>query len=135
MSKPENVYYFKLSNGEDIVCDVLQDMREESAYIVRLPMKINYEFSSEVERMFMGLSKWIPLMKSPTLVIYYDHVITIAECNEEMLGFYHEALEKYEMGDEFFEKSPTVAFEESDGIDEDKVKMAMYFANTSTILN
>jgi hypothetical protein len=135
MSKPKNIYYMKLSNGDDIICDVLQDAIDESAYIVRLPMQVNYDFAPEVQRMFMGLSKWIPLMKSPTLVIYYDHVVTIAECSDEMVHFYHEALEKYEMDDDFFESSPTTAFENSDDIDDDKIKMAMYLANTSTTLN
>ena len=128
MSKPENIYYFKLSNGDDIVADVLQDMQEESAYVIRLPMKINYEFAPEVGRMFMGMSKWIPLMKSPTLVVYYDHVITVAEVDDEMKEFYYEALDKYDYPDE------TSAFE-TDDIDEDKIKMAMYLANTSTTLN
>jgi hypothetical protein len=128
MSKPENIYYFKLSNGDDVIADVLQDIQEESAYVIRLPMKINYEFAPEVGRMFMGMSKWIPLMKSPTLVVYYDHVITVAEVDDEMKEFYYEALEKYEYSDD------TSAFE-SDGIDEDKIKMAMYLANTSTTLN
>lgn len=118
----------KMSNGEDIVCEVLQDVREETAYVIAKPMKINYEFAPDVGRMFMGMSNWIPLMKSPSLVVYYDHVITIAEVNEEMLNFYHEALDKY--GDDNFEVS---AFEQ-EGLDEDQIKMANYLANTSTTL-
>lgn len=128
MSKPKTAYYMKMSNGEDIVCEVLQDAREETAYIIARPMKINYEFSPEEGRMFMGMSKWIPLTKSPSLVIYYDHVITIAEVDEEMIQFYHEALEKYD--DENIEMT---AFEQDD-LNEDQITMANYLANTSTTL-
>lgn len=129
MSKPENIYYFKLSNGDDILADVVQDMHEESAYIIRLPMKLNYEFAPDVGRMFMGMSKWIPMMKSPTLVVYYDHVITVAEVDNDMKEFYYEALDRYDGYDD-----DTTAFE-TDDLDEDKVRMAMYLANTSTTLN
>jgi hypothetical protein len=128
MTKPKTAYYMKMSNGEDIVCEVLQDVREETAYVIAKPMKINYEFSAEQGRMFMGMSNWIPLMKSPSLVIYYDHVITIAEVDEEMLNFYHEALDKY--GDDDMEFS---SFEQ-DGLDEEQIMMANYLANTSTTL-
>ena len=127
MTKPKSAYYMKMSNGEDIVCEVLQDVREETAYIIAKPMKINYEFAPEVGRMFMGMSKWIPLMKSPSLVIYYDHVITIAEVDEEMLNFYHEALDKYD------DQMEISSFEQ-EGLDEDQIKMATYLANTSTTL-
>ena len=128
----DNVYYLKLLSGDDIVCQVLRQDDESQTYWITNPMKISSSFDSEVGRLFMGMSKWVPLQKSKYLQLYYDHVITMSEVQDEMVEFYSDALG--EAVDEFETQILDASSDFSD-VDEDKVKMALYFANTSSTLN
>lgn len=88
----DNVFYMKLMNGDDIVCQLEKEDEEHQLYIVTEPLKVNYNFSSEYGRMFLGLSRWIPLVESPYITIYFDHVVAMAKLQEEMNDFYANAI-------------------------------------------
>jgi len=88
-----NVFYMKLMNGEDIICQLVKEDEEHQMYFVSDPLKVNYNFSAEHGRMFMGLSRWIPLLESPIVTVYFDHVIAMAKLQDEMNEFYFNSIE------------------------------------------
>ena len=88
-----DVFYMKLMNGEDIICQVVKEDEEHQMYIINNPLKVNYNFNAEYGRLIMGLSRWIPLLESPNITIYFDHVIAMARLQEEMNSFYESSLD------------------------------------------
>ena len=88
-----NVFYMKLMNGEDIMCQMVKEDEENQMYIITNPLKVNYNFSSEHGRMFMGLSRWIPLLESPFVTVYFDHVVAMAKVQSDMTDFYVNSVE------------------------------------------
>jgi uncharacterized protein YsxB (DUF464 family) len=125
----DSLYYLKLMNGEDIVCKIISQDDQNGCYLIASPLKVTNTIDQEEGRLMMGLSRWIPLQKSPTLNIYMDHVIAVAEVHESMYEFYTEVIEQ---------SDTEVGFDDTfldDDITDDKVKMALYFANTSSTIN
>lgn len=120
-------------SGDDIICQLLRQDDDAQMYFIANPMKVNASFDPEIGRMFMGMSRWIPLQKSKYLTVYYDHVITMSEVKDEMVEFYEDALGEAidEITDSVIEDN-TVEFSD---VDDDKIKMALYFANTSSSIN
>ena len=56
-----DVFYMKLTNGEDIICKIEKEDNENQMYFISNPLKVSYNFVAENNRMSMGLSYWIPL--------------------------------------------------------------------------
>lgn len=124
----DNVFYLKLTNGEDIVCQIVSQDNDQSQYLISDPLKVNYQYVPTSGRMMVGFSRWIPLQRSPVISIYFDHVLALSEVSEELIEFYQSAIGSEELED-------AIGDFESSGLDEDQMKMALYLANTSTTLN
>ena len=105
-----NVYYMKMMNGEDIVCQLVKEDEKHQMYLITNPLKVNYTFSPETGRMLMGLSRWIPLVEQNVITVYFDHVIAMAQLEEEMNEFYLSSVESAEDGilDDEEEETPFV---------------------------
>ena len=125
----DNLYYLKLMNGDDIVCKILSQDDHDGCYLIASPLQVTNTMDQNEGRLMMALSRWIPLQKSASVKIYMDHVIAISEVHESMYEFYNDVVDQSELD---------VGFDDSyddDDLSEDKVKMARYFANTSSTLN
>ena len=125
----DNVFYMKLMNGEDIVCQIVSQDNDQSQYLISEPLKVNYQYVPSSGRMMVGFSRWIPLQSSPVISIFFDHVLALSEVTDELVDFYESAIGSDEIDGE------GLGDFESSSLDEDQMKMALYLANTSTTLN
>lgn len=89
-----DVFYMKLTNGEDIICKIEKEDNENQMYFISNPLKVSYNFVPENNRMSMGLSYWIPLAESSVVTVYFDHVIAMSKLQDEMNKFYFSSIEE-----------------------------------------
>ena len=83
-----DIYYIKMSNGEDVVSTVLEE--DEECYYITYPLKFVYTKNSTSESIIMGMIPWIPteeLMNS-IFQIYKFNMITILPAPEKLKAHY-----------------------------------------------
>lgn len=83
-----DIYYIKMSNGEDVVATVLEE--DEDCYYITFPLKFVYTKNSTSEAIIMGMVPWVPseeLMNS-IFQIYKFNMITILPSPEKLKTYY-----------------------------------------------
>jgi predicted P-loop ATPase/GTPase len=97
------VQILKLTNGETILCDIL-DATDKVVTIIN-PLQIKTEPSSSGTRMNMVAYQWLPMMEEENIMyIHQAHIVGMAHANEDMQEYYVDALEKILFPERSYEK-------------------------------
>lgn len=86
------VKQYKLSNGDNVICEVLGFNEKMFSVIVQYPMKIN-EMYDQNNNMFYGFREWILYQgDAPQKIgINYNNVICDTVPHKDLLEQYHES--------------------------------------------
>ena len=71
--KSENLAQFKLSNGNEVVCDIIHERDEEEFIIAKNAMQIIQSFDADAEEIFFIFRPWLNFVETS------DEKITIAK--------------------------------------------------------
>jgi predicted ATPase len=87
------VQILKLSNGETILCDVI-DASDRIVTIIN-PLEIKTERGASESRMNMIAYQWLPMMEDENIMyIHQAHIVGMAHANSDMQEYYVEAIER-----------------------------------------
>lgn len=112
-SKQEEFKYIKLRTGEDIICMIKVQKKENRNKIkVQYPVKILTISGLKKGNVHesIALQQWIQFTNDKEFSIPKDSILTIATMNDEMIGFYTSYLMKFNVQNKF--KKATEDFSE-----------------------
>jgi hypothetical protein len=116
MTLEESVKFIRLSNGEDLISQVVEIRKEEedSYYILINPLKIVYMTGSRPSILSISLMQWVfhRVCSEQEFTIYPSDVITIAKPTDSLVEYYQGSLEHFEEMRDKLEKSTEFSSEE-----------------------
>ena len=88
----QEITFFKLSNGDDIIGEIRKQTRK--TIIVHMPMAAISQIDEDISMTY--LEKWIPILSDSLVPIERKDIIAMVPVEEEVAGYYREALEDIE---------------------------------------
>tara|TARA_R110000868_G_scaffold406710_1_gene687365 strand:+ start:426 stop:869 length:444 start_codon:yes stop_codon:yes gene_type:complete len=109
MTFEESIKFIRLSNGEDLISQIVEIRKEDedSYYILINPLKIVYITGSKAGILSISLMQWVfhRVCSEQEFTIYPSDVITIAKPTDSLTEYYQESLEHFMEMREKLEKS------------------------------
>ena len=104
----DNLKQFKLADGDEIVCEVLEDLEDD--IIIRYALKIS-KMDISFNRSYYIFKNWMTFQEesSDTMVLSKFHIVGAANPNDKLLKEYYSALEALVSDEE----NPEVSAEEA----------------------
>jgi len=100
MMEKENIRQFKLNNGEEIICEVMQwDIEDDSTIIIRCSMKLIESMRTGSGLRLFSFTPWMSFIDDPGVLqtICSDHILGEVTPSNELLGMYTKCLKKYKV--------------------------------------
>ena len=124
----DNVVYFKLATGDDIVSYVDEELATEDSDIVMLykPLKI-YTYNTP-QGSAVRLAKWIPFIEEAHIALGVDQIVIRSTPSNDIMEFYHDAIDTLD----------ELTFEDLEQNDaEEELTQALYvrFSNTNIMVH
>ena len=99
MTTEESIPYkfIKLSNGEDIVCTIEDNIASENQIKVLHPLKMQMvpKILTGVQRVSIGLSHWVyPMTESISFQLSLEHVLLISDASPGLIKYYEYVLKQ-----------------------------------------
>jgi len=116
MTLEESIKFIRLSNGEDIISQLVEVRKEEedSYYILINPLKIVYMTGSRPGILSISLMQWVfhRVCSEQEFTIYPSDVITIAKPTDSLAEYYQGSLEHFEEMRDKLEKNTEFSSDE-----------------------
>ena len=124
----ENVVYFKLATGDDIISYVDEELASEDSDIVMLFKPLKIHTYNTPQGAAVRLAKWIPFIQDAHIALGVDQIVIRATPSDDILEFFHDAF--YTLDELTFED-----LEQDD--EEEELTQALYerFSNTSIMVH
>ena len=93
----ENIKHFKLSTGEEIICEVIHwDTEETTAIIVRKAMKLCDSVNMRNGYKFFSFRPWLSFSDDPDILqtVNSEHVIGETTPSPELINLYDRSIER-----------------------------------------
>ena len=93
----ENIKQFKLSTGEEIICEVIHwDTEETTAIIVRKAMKLCDSINMRNGYKFFSFRPWLSFSDDPDILqtVNSEHVIGETTPSPELINLYNRSIER-----------------------------------------
>lgn len=100
MMEKENIRQFKLNNGEEIICEVMQwDTEDDPTMIIRCSMKLIESVSTKSSIRLFSFTPWMSFIDDPSVLqtICSTHILGEVTPSDELLGMYGKCLKKYKV--------------------------------------
>jgi hypothetical protein len=113
----DNIKHFKLSTGEEIICEVVEwDTIETSAILIRKAMKLYDSINIRNGYKFFSFRPWLSFNDDPNVLqtINSEHIVGESSPSPDLLKLYEKSLSKL---NKFLEEKPI-----SDPIDLDHLE-------------
>ena len=124
----ENVVYFKLATGDDIISYVDEELASEDSDIVMLFKPLKIHTYNTPQGAAVRLAKWIPFIQDAHIALGVDQIVIRATPSDDILEFFHDA----------FDTLDELTFEDLEQNDEEQeLTQALYerFSNTSIMVH
>ena len=124
----ENVVYFKLATGDDIISYVDEELASEDSDIVMLFKPLKIHTYNTPQGAAVRLAKWIPFIQDAHIALGVDQIVIRATPSDDILEFFHDA----------FDTLDELTFEDLEQDDEEEeLTQALYerFSNTSIMVH
>ena len=124
----ENVVYFKLATGDDIISYVDEELATEDSDIVMLFKPLKIHTYNTPQGAAVRLAKWIPFIQDAHIALGVDQIVIRATPSDDILEFFHDA----------FDTLDELTFEDLEQDDEEEeLTQALYerFSNTSIMVH
>ena len=124
----ENVVYFKLATGDDIISYVAEELASEDSDIVMLFKPLKIHTYNTPQGAAVRLAKWIPFIQDAHIALGVDQIVIRATPSDDILEFFHDA----------FDTLDELTFEDLEQNDEEQeLTQALYerFSNTSIMVH
>ena len=100
MMEKDNIRQFKLNNGEEIICEVMQwDSEDDPTMIIRCSMKLIESMSAKSGLRLFSFTPWMSFIDDPGVLqtICSDHILGEVTPSDELLVMYAKCLKKYKV--------------------------------------
>ena len=100
MMEKENIRQFKLNNGEEIICEVMQwDTEDDPTMIIRCSMKLIESMRTGSGLRLFSFTPWMSFIADTGVLqtICSTHFLGEVTPSEELLVMYTKCLKKYKM--------------------------------------
>ena len=124
----ENVVYFKLATGDDIISYVDEELASEDSDIVMLFKPLKIHTYNTPQGAAVRLAKWIPFIEEKHIALGVDQIVIRSTPSDDILEFYHDALDT-------IDDLSLEDIEQND--EEEELTQALYerFSNTSIMVH
>ncbi len=122
MTLEESIKFIRLSNGEDLISQLVEVRKEEedSYYILINPLKIVYMTGNKPGILSISLMQWVfhRVCSDQEFTIYPSDVLTMAKPTDSLTEYYQDSLEHFDEVKEKLKKNTEFSSTE-DGVFED----------------
>ena len=90
----------KLTNGEDIICQLKKSMVSEDYRVINFPLKLRTElkYTSKGLVESLGLDRWVgPFTEQTSFPIKNSHILLVADASEGLSRYYDELLDDIDL--------------------------------------
>tara|TARA_R110000868_G_scaffold395874_1_gene667859 strand:+ start:278 stop:715 length:438 start_codon:yes stop_codon:yes gene_type:complete len=109
MTLEESVKFIRLSNGEDLISQLVEVRKEEedSYYILINPLKIVYMTGNKPGILSISLMQWVfhRVCSDQEFTIYPSDVLTMAKPTDSLTEYYQDSLEHFDKVKEKLKKN------------------------------
>lgn len=100
MTLEESIKFIRLSNGEDLISQIIEIRKEdEDAYYILIdPLKIVYMTGNKPGILSISLMQWVfhRVCSDQEFTLYPSDVITIGKPTDSLIEYYQDSLEHFE---------------------------------------
>jgi hypothetical protein len=128
MTLEESIKFIRLSNGEDLISQLIEIRKEEedSYYILINPLKIVYMTGTKPGILSISLMQWVfhRVCSDQEFTIYPSDVLTMAKPTDSLMEYYQDSLEHFDEVKEKLKKNTEFSSTEEglfEDVDDDKL--------------
>jgi hypothetical protein len=142
MTLEESIKFIRLSNGEDLISQIIEIRKEEedSYYILINPLKIVYMTGTKPGILSISLMQWVfhRVCSDQEFTIYPSDVLTMAKPTDSLIEYYQDSLYHFDEVKEKLKKNTEFSPTEEEGtfedVDDDKLldELKEILENTSS---
>ena len=141
MTLEESIKFIRLSNGEDLISQLVEVRKEEedSYYILINPLKIVYMSGNKPGILSISLMQWVfhRVCSDQEFTIYPSDVLTMAKPTDSLVEYYQDSLEHFDEVKEKLKKNTEFSASEEgvfEDVDDDKLleELKEVLTNTSS---
>ena len=100
MTLEESIKFIRLSNGEDLISQLVEVRKEEedSYYILINPLKIVYMSGNKPGILSISLMQWVfhRVCSDQEFTIYPSDVLTMAKPTDSLMEYYQDSLDHFD---------------------------------------
>lgn len=88
----------KLTNGEDIICQLKKSMVSEDYRVINFPLKLRTElkYTSKGLVESLGLDRWVgPFTEQTSFPIKNSHILLVADASEGLSKYYEYVIKEF----------------------------------------
>jgi len=141
MTLEESIKFIRLSNGEDLISQLVEVRKEEedSYYILINPLKIVYMTGTKPGILSISLMQWVfhRVCSDQEFTIYPSDVLTMAKPTDSLMEYYQDSLDHFDEVKEKLKKNTEFSSTEDGAfvdVDDDKLldELKEVLTNTSS---
>ena len=141
MTLEESIKFIRLSNGEDLISQLVEIRKEEedSYYILINPLKIVYMTGTKPGILSISLMQWVfhRVCSEQEFTLYPSDVLTVAKPTDSLMEYYQDSLDHFDEVKEKLKKNTQFSSTEDgvfEDVDDDKIldELKEVLTNTSS---
>jgi len=141
MTLEESIKFIRLSNGEDLISQIVEIRKEDedSYYILINPLKIVYMSGTKPGILSISLMQWVfhRVCSEQEFTLYPSDVLTVAKPTDSLMEYYQDSLDHFDEVKEKLKKNTEFSSTEDgafEDVDDDKLldELKEVLTNTSS---